>query len=80
MKNITIIPCFLLLLIILMQQQKIRNQKEILDEWETTSIKWRDSMDTCINRNHRLYYELESLKEYKIMKLQEDENRRTNDR
>ena len=61
----------LLLLIILMQQQKIHNQNELLDEWEALSIRWRDSMDTCINRNHRLYYELESLKEYRIMKLQE---------
>lgn len=67
-----VVSVVMMLVIICEQSETISTQDKLLNDWEDVSIRWRDSMDTCINRNHRLYYELESLKEYKLMKLQED--------
>lgn len=76
-KNIVIIiltiVCFALLMVVCKQHEALKADKEIINDWELLSIKWRNSMDTCMNRNDRLWDELMSLKEYKIMKLREEQ-------
>ena len=57
-----VVSVVMMLVIICEQSETISTQDKLLNDWEDVSIRWRDSMDTCINRNHRLYYELESLK------------------
>lgn len=69
------LSCVVLLMIIGKQQEALRTDEETIQDWEELSVKWRESMDTCMNRNDRLWDELMSLKEYKIMKLREEQKK-----
>ncbi len=70
----TIYGWVMLLVCILLNCENI-SQKRELKEYEELQNLWQEKMDTCMNRNERLYNELESLREYKIMKkLEERDN------
>ena len=63
---------FVLLAFNIFQGVVINSQKKELDEWVQLEKLWREKMDTCAERNARIYDELFKLQEYKIMKLKED--------
>lgn len=66
----TIYGIVMLLLCILLARHNIAQQRELGEYYVLQSL-WMEKYDTCINRNRRLYNELEELREYKIMKLKE---------
>lgn len=66
---------FILFGLVLFQGYVIGVQKKELDEWASLEKMWREKMDTCMNRNERIYNELYTLQEYKIMKLKEEMNK-----
>lgn len=61
-----------LMLLCFFESYVITVQKEEIDEWVGLKKLWREKMDTCMNRNERIYNELYNLQEYKIMKLKEE--------
>ena len=61
-----------LMLLCFFESYVITVQKEEIDEWVGLEKLWREKMDTCMNRNERIYNELYNLQEYKIMKLKEE--------
>lgn len=67
-----VITIILLVLFIIFQATVISSLKEEEEEWIRLEKVWREKMDTCMNRNARIYEELYNLQEYKIMKLKEN--------
>ena len=66
------ITIILLVLLIIFQATVISSLKEEEEEWVSLEKLWREKMDTCMNRNARIYEELYNLQEYKVMKLKEE--------
>ncbi len=60
-----------LCVLIWIQRDEINHCHKTIETWEELSVKWREKLDTCYERNQRIYDELYNLQEYKIMKLKE---------
>jgi len=70
MKKI-IVNLFILLLIIvcIIQQHMIQSYKASEDEWIKLSKLWREKLDTCMNRNERIYEQLYEFQDIRIKQL-----------
>jgi predicted small secreted protein len=66
---------FLLTLIILLavicviQQYLIQDYKQSEKEWVELSVLWREKLDTCMNRNERIYNQLYEFQDIRIKQL-----------
>lgn len=71
---ITVGKCLLflaLITIICIQNYQIRNYKQSEKEWVELSKLWREKLDTCMNRNERIYEQLYQFQDIRIKQLKE---------
>jgi hypothetical protein len=72
-KKITLWVIFITLIcVIALQQYKIQKYKESEDEWVALSQLWRERLDTCMNRNERIYEQLYQFQDIRIQQLKEE--------
>lgn len=72
-KKITLWVIFIVLIcVIALQQYKIQKYKESEDEWVALSHLWRERLDTCMNRNERIYEQLYQFQDIRIQQLKEE--------
>lgn len=62
-----------LIVIIGIQNYQIRNYEQSEQEWVELSKMWREKLDTCINRNERIYEQLYQFQDVRIKQLKEQE-------
>lgn len=55
--------------IIGIQNYQIRNYKQSEEEWVKLSKLWREKLDTCMNRNERIYEQLYQFQDIRIKQL-----------
>jgi len=61
---------FLVLIILIgIQNYQIRNYKQSEKEWVELSKLWREKLDTCMNRNERIYEQLYQFQDIRINQL-----------
>lgn len=61
---------FLYLIITIgIQNYQIRNYKQSEKEWVELSKLWREKLDTCMNRNERIYEQLYQFQDIRIKQL-----------
>lgn len=61
---------FLYLIITIgIQNYQIRNYKQSEKEWIELSKLWREKLDTCMNRNERIYEQLYQFQDIRIKQL-----------
>ena len=60
-----------LITIIGIQDYQIRNYKQSEKEWVELSKLWREKLDTCMNRNERIYEQLYQFQDIRIKQLKE---------
>ena len=60
-----------LIAIIGIQNYQIRNYKQSEKEWVELSKLWREKLDTCMNRNERIYEQLYQFQDIRIKQLKE---------
>ena len=61
---------FLVLIILIgIQNYQIRNYKQSEKEWIELSKLWREKLDTCMNRNERIYEQLYQFQDIRINQL-----------
>lgn len=60
---------FALIAIIGIQNYQIRNYKQSEKEWVELSKLWREKLDTCMNRNERIYEQLYQFQDIRINQL-----------
>lgn len=53
------------------QFKAIRNYQKSEDEWVRLSELWREKLDTCMNRNERIYNQLYEFQDIRIKQLKE---------
>lgn len=58
-----------LIVLCCIQFKAIRNYQESEDEWVRLSKLWREKLDTCMNRNERIYEQLYQFQDIKIKQL-----------
>ena len=58
-----------LITIIGIQNYQIRNYKQSEKEWVELSKLWREKLDTCMNRNERIYEQLYQFQDIRIKQL-----------
>lgn len=58
-----------LITIIGIQNYQIRNYKQSEIEWVELSKLWREKLDTCMNRNERIYEQLYQFQDIRIKQL-----------
>ena len=58
-----------LITIIGIQDYQIRNYKQSEKEWVELSKLWREKLDTCMNRNERIYEQLYQFQDIRIKQL-----------
>ena len=58
-----------LITIIGIQNYQIRNYKQSEKEWVEISKLWREKLDTCMNRNERIYEQLYQFQDIRIKQL-----------
>ena len=63
-----------LIAIIGIQNYQIRNYKQSEKEWVELSKLWREKLDTCMNRNERIYEQLYQFQDIRIKQLKEQKN------
>ena len=51
------------------QDYQIRNYKQSEKEWIELSKLWREKLDTCMNRNERIYEQLYQFQDIRIKQL-----------
>lgn len=51
------------------QDYQIRNYKQSEKEWVELSKLWREKLDTCMNRNERIYEQLYQFQDIRIKQL-----------
>lgn len=61
----------ILLAIVLLQDCEIKHYKKSEDEWVKLSHMWREKLDTAMNRNERIYEQLNRFKDIRIQQLKE---------
>lgn len=60
-----------LIVIIGIQNYQIRNYEQSEQEWVELSKLWREQLDTCMNRNERIYEQLYQFQDIRIKQLKE---------
>jgi hypothetical protein len=68
-KIILLFVMFLLLLICCIQQAVIHDYKQSEEEWVELQKLWREKLDTCMNRNERIYQQLYEFQDIRIKQL-----------
>ena len=58
-----------LITIIGIQNYQIRNYKQSEKKWVELSKLWREKLDTCMNRNERIYEQLYQFQDIRIKQL-----------
>ena len=58
-----------LIALIGIQNYQIRNYKQSEKEWVELSKLWREKLDTCMNRNERIYEQLYQFQDIRINQL-----------
>jgi len=58
-----------LIAIIGIQNYQIRNYKQSEKKWVELSKLWREKLDTCMNRNERIYEQLYQFQDIRIKQL-----------
>lgn len=70
MKKIILLAIIFVLAIICgIQQYKIQKYKQSETEWVELSKLWREKLDTCMNRNERIYDQLYKFQDIRIKQL-----------
>ena len=70
MKKIILLAIIFVLVIICgIQQYKIQKYKQSETEWVELSKLWREKLDTCMNRNERIYDQLYKFQDIRIKQL-----------
>ena len=65
---------FLYLIITIgIQNYQIRNYKQSEKEWVELSKLWREKLDTCMNRNERIYEQLYQFQDIRIKQLKKEQ-------
>ena len=64
-----------LITIIGIQNYQIRNYKQSEKEWVELSKLWREKLDTCMERNARIYDKLYEFQDIRIKQLKEQKGR-----
>lgn len=61
----------MLLLVVVcgIQQHIIQKYKQSEDKWVELSKLWREKLDTCMNRNERIYNQLYEFQDIRIKQL-----------
>lgn len=59
----------LLAVICVIQQRLIQDYKQSEEEWVELSKLWREKLDTCMNRNERIYNQLYEFQDIRIKQL-----------
>ena len=61
----------ILLVIVLIQDYEIKHYQNSEKEWVQISKLWREKLDTAMNRNERIYEQLNRFKDIRIQQLKE---------
>lgn len=61
----------ILLVIVLIQDYEIKHYQNSEIEWVRISKLWREKLDTAMNRNERIYEQLNRFKDIRIQQLKE---------
>lgn len=70
MKKIILLAIIFVLVIICgIQQYEIQKYKQSETEWVELSKLWREKLDTCMNRNERIYDQLYKFQDIRIKQL-----------
>ena len=70
MKKIILLTIIFVLVIICgIQQYEIQKYKQSETEWVELSKLWREKLDTCMNRNERIYDQLYEFQDIRIKQL-----------
>ena len=70
MKNIILLALIFVLVITCgIQQYIIQEYKQSEKEWVELSKLWREKLDTCMNRNERIYNQLYEFQDIRIKQL-----------
>jgi uncharacterized protein YxeA len=70
MKKIILIALVVVLTIIcVMQRWQIQHYEQSEKEWVELSKLWREKLDTCMNRNERIYQQLYDFQDIRIKQL-----------
>ena len=70
MKKIILLTIIFVLVIICgIQQYEIQKYKQSETEWVELSKLWREKLDTCMNRNERIYNQLYEFQDIRIKQL-----------
>ena len=64
-----------LITIIGIQNYQIRNYKQSEKEWVELSKLWREKLDTCMERNARIYDKLYEFQDIRIKQLKEQKEK-----
>lgn len=69
-KNIILFALIFVLVITCgIQQYRIQEYKQSEKEWVELSKLWREKLDTCMNRNERIYNQLYEFQDIRIKQL-----------
>ena len=68
-KLILLALIFVLVITCVIQQYKIQEYKQSEKEWVELSKLWREKLDTCMNRNERIYNQLYEFQDIRIKQL-----------
>lgn len=66
---VTIAFIFILVAICIVQQYTIQKYKQSEKEWVELSKLWHEKLDTCMNRNERIYNQLYKFQDIRIKQL-----------
>lgn len=69
MATIKNIILFALVITCGIQQYRIQEYKQSEKEWVELSKLWREKLDTCMNRNERIYNQLYKFQDIRIKQL-----------
>lgn len=70
MKKIILLALvFVLVITCGIQQYRIQEYKQSEKEWVELSKLWREKLDTCMNRNERIYNQLYEFQDIRIKQL-----------
>jgi hypothetical protein len=68
-KIILLVLIFVLVITCGIQQYIIQEYKQSEEEWVELSKLWREKLDTCMNRNERIYNQLYQFQDIRIKQL-----------
>lgn len=64
-----VIIIFVGLIVVIVQALQIREYRKSEEEWVKLSVMWREKLDTCMERNARIYEQLDEFKDIRIKQL-----------